>query len=128
MAIVASNPSEYSLSSPNDATGWLSAVGIEDDIGFSLMGTFSATVSIDVSYQDDVVKTRYRTLPDVYTVPVGPLAIPRIAAPWFRFRLSTYASGIVYVGVSTPRRAGRDGTASPITTQPQGSGLGGDIF
>jgi hypothetical protein len=118
MTVVANNNGEFSLGSLNDATPWLPLFGLSEDPGFSIMGTFVGTITFQISYQSDAVKTRLRE-PSTYTAPAGPLAIPRADGRYFRFIMSAYTSGTAYVGLSMPMRSGEDPVPGPITGQPQ---------
>lgn len=117
MGQVANNPGEWTLSSLNDTPGWFPLFGLEDDPCFTLTGTFVATVAIQTSNQSDFVKTRYRQETETYATPVGPLAIRRVAARWFRPIITAYTSGTVYFGLAKPNRAGDNGTSSTILPQ-----------
>lgn len=127
MTAVLGNNGEFSLGSLNAATGWFPASGIVDDIGFSVKGTFVGTVTLQMSDQDDYVKTRIDSIAD-YTAPTGRLAIPRIASRWFRFIMTAYTSGTAYVGLSKPNIAGHDSIPAAISPQLHSSGPGVDYF
>ncbi len=128
MTAVAGSPGEFSLGALNETSKWLPLLGLTDDLGFTITGTFVGTVSVQISNQGDETKTRYRTLPDVYTSAAGPLAVPRIAGRWVRFIMTAYTSGTAYVGISAPNRAGSDPTPFSVSPQVEQSGTIGDAF
>lgn len=126
-AVAGSGSGEFALGSLGASTGWLPLIGLADDPSFGITGTFVATIELQVSYQADYAKTRYTTKA-TYAAAQAPTAIPRNAARYFRLIVTAYTSGIAYVGVSEPNRAGQDGTPSPVSPQMKSSGPGVDYF
>lgn len=119
MTAVAGNLGEWALGSLNAATPWLPLQGLSDDVSFMITGAFDGTVTIQISDQDDYVKTRYVSLSGPYTSATAPLAIPRIAGRWFRAQMTAYVSGAAYFGLSRPNVAGKDPIPVNLTGQMQ---------
>lgn len=105
MTAVPSNPGLFSLGSQNDSTGWIPLDSIIDDIAFNISGTFSGTISLQVSNQTDYTKTQYSTV-TTYTATQAPLGLPRDIGRYFRLIMTSYVSGTAYVGISKGRSTG----------------------
>ena len=127
MTAVAGNNGLFSLGSLNDSTGWLPLFGIVDDPCFGITGTFVGTITLQTSNQSDAVKDKTSSIA-TYTVPVGSVAVPRIAARWFRLIMTAYTSGTAYVGVGKANCAGQDSIPVSLSPQMQTNSPVGDEF
>jgi hypothetical protein len=116
MGSVANNKGEFSLGSLNDSTEWIGLDTIASDIAFNITGTFSGTISLQVSNQTDTTKTRYSTV-TTYTATSAPLNLPREIGRYFRFIMTAYTSGTAYVGLSK----GVDVNGQLVDLNPQGT-------
>lgn len=116
MTAVANSPGEFSLGSADDSTGWIPADASIDDIAFNITGTFVGTITLQVSNQSDVTKTRYSTI-TTYTTTQAPLNIPRELGRFFRLIMTAYTSGTAYVGISK----GRQPNGEAFNLVPQGN-------
>lgn len=116
MGEVANNKGEFSLGSLNDSTGWIPLDSIVEDFAFNITGTFTGTISLQVSNQSDETKTRLSTV-TTYTTAQSPLAIPREIGRYVRFIMTIYSSGTAYVGLSK----GIDSAGQLVDMRPQTS-------
>ena len=92
--------SEYSLGVLNADTGWLDLSNANDGFGFVIAGTFVGTITLEVSSQQDTVKTRTRTV-TTYTTPIVELGGMQIV-PGDPMSVPAEAGLLLELSVGTP--------------------------
>lgn len=122
--------SEYSISGSGDGTLWFDYSVATDPISFTITGTWSGTIELQVSNEQPATpststRSRYSTVSS-YTANQGPLEIPLNIGCYFRFVFTAYTSGTAYIGIG-PTTVQRDEQRAFVAPQSTRNSLSSEF-